>query len=383
VGTYSDRRVPSSGLADRLTFVFSASPGGTLGRYFTGVVRALDGRGHRVTLLAPPSYAETRVDDVGDAQVVAWTPAEAGRRAAFRLVDDLLRRQPVDATVSSFSGDNVLQTVARRRRVPARLAWHHTPSTQLRLDGAVGLRWGYQRRRKALVYRQCTDLLVATEYVARDIQEQFGVAPDKVIREPYAMPDPGPQATTPVPGRVLFVGRFYPSKGHDWFLRSLPAVAAEVPELALRLTGVGGPEEARIRGLVDELGLRERCTWLGHVSREELFEELAAASLSVVPSRAEGFGLVTIEAEAVGTPVVASDIPPSRVTVADGESGVLVPLDDEAAMAEALIRVLTDTELRGRLSAGARRHFVDNFDLGRRSEAIADRYEELARRRLE
>ncbi len=118
------------------------------------------------------------------------------------------------------------------------------------------------------------------------------------------------------------------------------------------------------------------------MSREELFEELASASASVVPSRAEGFGLVTIEAEAVGTPVVASDIPPTRETLVDGESGLLVPLDDEAAMADALVRVLTDTDLRARLSEGARRRFVDHFDLERRLPAVADRYEELARRRL-
>ncbi len=369
-------------MAAPLTFVVSASPGGTLGRYFSGVLQELDGRGHRVTLLAPPSYADVDVADVGGTEVLAWTPPEAGPRAAFRLVDDLLRAHPADATVSSFSGDNVLQTVARRRRVPARIAWHHTPSAQLRLDGAHGWRWAFQRRRKALLYRQCTDLLVATEYVERDIQHQFGVASSKITRTTYAMPDPTPVPGTPVPGRVVFVGRFYPSKGHDWLLRSLPAVAERVPELELRLTGVGGPDEARIKALVEELDLTDRCTYLGSISREELFEELAAATVSVVPSRAEGFGLVTIEAEAVGTPVVGSDIPPSRVTLVDGESGLLVPLDDEAAMADALVRVLTDSDLRARLSEGARRRFVENFDLGTRVGAIADLYEELARRRI-
>jgi glycosyltransferase involved in cell wall biosynthesis len=277
----------------------------------------------------------------------------------------------------------VLQTVARRRRVPARIAWHHTPSAQLLLDGAGGWRWQFQRRRKAWLYRRCTDLLVATEYVQQDIQDQFGVPADTITRTAYAMPDPGPQSSTPVPGRVLFVGRFYPSKGHDWLLRSLPAVADRVPGLELRLTGVGGPDEDRVRALVDELGLGEHCTFIGTVSREDLFEELAAATLSVVPSRAEGFGLVTIEAEAVGTPVVASDIPPTRTTtLVDGESGLLVPLDDEVAMADALVRVLTDDDLRARLSEGARRRFLDRFDLGTRVEAIADLYEDLARRRM-
>jgi glycosyltransferase involved in cell wall biosynthesis len=91
---------------------------------------------------------------------------------------------------------------------------------------------------------------------------------------------------------------------------------------------------------------------------------------------------VTIEAESVGTPVVASDIPPSRVTLVDGGSGLLVPLDDEGALADALTRVLIDGDLRARLSEGARRHFAQHFDLGARLGAIADFYEELARRRV-
>jgi glycosyltransferase involved in cell wall biosynthesis len=79
--------------------------------------------------------------------------------------------------------------------------------------------------------------------------------------------------------------------------------------------------------------------------------------------------------------VVASDIPPTRqTTLVDGETGLLVPLDDEAAMADALVRVLTDEGLRARLSEGGRRRFVDHFELGARVGAIADLYEELARR---
>jgi glycosyltransferase involved in cell wall biosynthesis len=370
-------------LSDPLTFVVSSSPGGTLGRYFSAVVEELDRRGHHVTLLVPPSYAGLTVNGVGGATVQPWPTPAAGRLAPFRLVDRLLRERPADATISSFSGENVLQAIARRRRVPARIAWHHTPSPQLRLDGADGWRWVLQRRRKALVYRLCTDLLVATEFVERDIQDHFGVPGAKITRTTYAMPAPEPPPTsTPTPGRILFVGRFYPSKGHDWFLRSLPAVIERVPDLEVRLTGEGGPEEGRVRDLVRRLDLGDHCTFLGLVSREELFEELAGAWVSVVPSRAEGFGLVTIEAEAVGTPVVASDIPPSRLTVADGESGLLVPLDDEAAMADALTRVLTDPDLRARLSDGARRRFADNFDLSTRLGAVADFYEELARRRL-
>ena len=201
-----------------------------------------------MTLLVPPSYEGLVVDGVGGTAVVPWPDPGLGRSAAFRLVGRLLGARRVDATISSFSGDNVLQAVAARRGVPARIAWHHTPSTQLLLDGAGGPRWHYQRRRKAWLYRRCTDVLVATDYVADDIERRFGVDPAKISREVYAMPAPGPVAATPVPGRLLLVGRFHASKGHDWFLRALPAVIERVPDLTLHLTGDGGPEDrGRVR----------------------------------------------------------------------------------------------------------------------------------------
>jgi len=369
-------------MTEPLSFLFSASPGGTLGRYFTGIITELGDRGHRVTLVMPPDYEGKAVEGIDAARALAWPPADRGWRAAYRLISDALAAERPDAVVTSFSGDNVLLAAAVRHRVPARLAWHHTPSGQLRLDGASGLRWAFQRRRKAAVYRLATDLLVATDHVAGDIQQQFGVRAGKIAIEPYAMPAPAPVEATPVPGRVIFVGRFYPSKGHDWLLRALPAVIERVPSLELRMTGAGGPEESAIRQLVSNLGLEDHCHFLGHISRDQLFHEVASASVAVVPSRDEGFGLVTIEAESVGTPVVASDIPPSRTTVRHRRSGLLVPLDDETALSEALVEVLTDADLRERLSAGARRQFDDHFDLTTRAVPIADTYETLTRRRL-
>lgn len=363
-------------MAPARSIFLAATPGGTLGRYFRGVVAELGRRGHEVHWLVPPVFAGAAREVQPSAVVHPWSPPPWWRPRDPGL-DALFSTVRPAAVVASFAGTNVLLSAARRHGVPARVTWHHTPSGQLLLDGAGRLRWAVSRRRKSFFYRHATNVLVATEHVAEDVQRAYGVARDDIVIEPYAIPAPHRHDGDPVPGRVVFVGRFNPSKGHDWLLRSLPEVARAVPDLELRMTGHVGPTSQPARELIAQLGLESHCRFLGQIGREELEAEVASAAVAVVPSLDEGFGLVTIEAEGAGTPVVGSDIPPSRVTVADGISGLLVPTGDSSAMAAALVDVLSDPELRARLSAGARRHFDEHFDLATRVGPIVDTYERV------
>lgn len=352
------------------SFVFSAGPGGTLGRMFTAVVGELVRRGHEVVLLVPPAYrGGEHLIDAGGAEVRAWPE---GTRAALAFADEVIGRRRPDAVVGSFSGTNVLLAVGRRRRVPARMAWHHTPALASRLDGARGLRWQYLRRRKAAVLRSATDLLVATERLAEDLRANYGVGAAKVTVEPFAIPDPGGPAAERVPGRLVAVGRLYPVKGLDWLVESLPAGGVE-----LRVLGEG-PERGRLEAMAAGRPVR----FLGTVGRDDVVRELATADLAIAPSRDEGFGLVTIEAQAVGTPVVASDLPAFRTTVADGETGVLVPVEDRTALREAITGLLADPDRRRAMGEAGRRRFEAHFDLTTRLPELAQTYERLVRARL-
>ncbi len=167
----------------------------------------------------------------------------------------------------------------------------------------------------------------------------------------HAIYTPG-DAAEKVPGRIIYLGRVKRYKGIDIIFRSLVGVRAEIPEAHLVVVG-GGDDRARLEAIRDSLGLGGAVTFTGMVSTEEKIDQLRKAEVMVTPSPKEGWGVTTIEANACGTPVIASNVPGLRDAVRDGETGLLFPFGDEERLTELLGAMLRDRPLRERLTEGA------------------------------
>ena len=164
---------------------------------------------------------------------------------------------------------------------------------------------------------------------------------------------------------LLFVGRMDRIKGVETLLRTASSLLENDPELQLRVLIVGGDRQIRVvddasrellrlRALVEQLGLRRVVKFVGPKEQEDLPLYYAAAEVCVVPSYAESFGMVAVEAMACATPVVASRVGGLRSTVVDGETGFLVPAHDAGQFAARIRQILESDELRDRLGrAGA------------------------------
>lgn len=168
---------------------------------------------------------------------------------------------------------------------------------------------------------------------------------------------------------VVFVGKIVANKGDGDLLEACLRIAPRVPGLRLRMLGSGDP--ARFRALTDRAaghpGLLETP---GHVERDRLPAELAGADVFAAPSRYEGGpGFVYLEAMACGVPVVACSGSGVEETV-DADCGMLVPPGDIDALADALLRLLRDPDLRERLGRAGRKRA-----LAMDSEACVDRIE--------
>ena len=158
---------------------------------------------------------------------------------------------------------------------------------------------------------------------------------------------------------ILYVGRIKKYKGLDVILEAVAGLKADFPDLELKIAG-SGDDVPRLKEKAKSLGMEAWTHFLGFVSEDRKVELYGEARVAVNSSLKEGWGLTSIEANACGTPVVATDVPGLCDSVRDGETGWLVPFGDAKAFAAALRRILADPAaaetMRVRALAWANRH---------------------------
>lgn len=163
-------------------------------------------------------------------------------------------------------------------------------------------------------------------------------------------------------------------KAQIHLLRAWPAVRSSEPRAWLLLAGEG-PERDALAGERERLGLQEVVMLPGRIAAEDA---IAAADVACLPSLREGLSVFSLEAQAAGLPVVASAVGGLRESVADGESGILVPPGDEAALARALVSLLSDPAWRARMGEVGRVRVRERFSADRMVAATRRYYERLA-----
>ncbi|MEU7164243.1 D-inositol-3-phosphate glycosyltransferase [Streptomyces morookaense] len=179
----------------------------------------------------------------------------------------------------------------------------------------------------------------------------------------------------------LFAGRIQPLKAPDVLLRAVAVLLERRPELRTRMVVpvVGGPSGSGLakpeglQKLAARLGIADVIRFRPPVGQQQLADWYRAASVLVMPSHSESFGLVAAEAQACGTPVLAAEVGGLPVAVRDGVSGFLIPGHDPADYAEALARFADAPELTDRMGAAAARH-AQSFGWGAAAAATADVY---------
>jgi glycogen(starch) synthase len=152
---------------------------------------------------------------------------------------------------------------------------------------------------------------------------------------------------------LLGVGRLVPDKGFDVLVQAFSRLRESFPALRLRLAG-DGPERPRLERIARETGVADAVDFLGWVPFGAVPAVMAEATMLVVPSRIEPLGMVAVQAAQMARPVVATRVGGLPEAVVDGETGLLVPPEDETALAAAIARLLRDPSLARRLGEQAR-----------------------------
>ncbi|MCX7999488.1 MAG: glycosyltransferase family 4 protein, partial [Leptospiraceae bacterium] len=168
---------------------------------------------------------------------------------------------------------------------------------------------------------------------------------------------------------VVTVGSLGWVKGHEYALLSVRRLVSQ--GISVRFDIVGdGPERQRVLYTIYDLELQNHVRLLGRLSPEQVRDKLQKADVFLLSSLSEGISNAVLEAMACGLPVVTTDCGGMREAVTDGVEGFIVPVRDPEAMAEALIRLWKDPELRRKMGEAARKRVLKEFSLDQQISAF-------------
>ncbi|MDE2902648.1 MAG: glycosyltransferase family 4 protein [Chloroflexota bacterium] len=357
------------------------------GRYAGELARELIRAGVDVRLVSPRSLAT--MADLRDYPDHAEIPSfQHGRRHPLRVLQRTLPplfgalrgADAIHCMVEPYA-PAVALAAGRRPYFVSLVGTYSLPSGRPPME-----RWPLRR-----ALRRARGLPAISDYTRRQVErdanvQHTSVVPLAVRAREFQREHPPPRE----PGLIVSVGECKPRKGFDLALEAFARLKAE--GVANRYVIVGPVSASsryagRLRDRIRELGLDQFVTLTGVVSQDELVDWYHKARVVTMPYRLagsdfDGFGLVLLEANACGTPVVSARDSGAEEPVVHDENGLLVPPNDVSSLTNALRTVLTDAIRWQSLASGARRR-ADAMSWRRSAQRLLDVYADALGRRLE
>ncbi len=215
--------------------------------------------------------------------------------------------------------------------------------------------------------RSANALIPCSQHEANVMTELgFGAIPSRVVPlwlDMEFMRGAAPPLDLPFTRPIIpYIGQLVIRKCYDMIVGAMPAVVARFPQASFVFVTHNPEQRADLQRMASERGVAQNLHFLGTISEEQKLALLRASDLLPVPSRYEGFGLPILEAMAAELPVISTRIPVIDELIEDGVNGLLTRYDDTSALAQAMLRLLEQPELRARLIAGGRQTMIERFD---------------------
>lgn len=243
-----------------------------------------------------------------------------------------------------------LMKILRLRAISTCMTFHN-----LAYAGAnrPGLKLTVRRLLARVLYPRGIDAFFGvSEAVADHYENKLGLASVTVIPNPvdFATIKKASAPGSPSDADIVLAGRMVPEKGHSDFLEALAQLASRGLHPTVIIAG-DGPLRSAIESEAERLGLSPQISFTGALAHNELLRVIGSADIAVVPSRFEGFGLVALEAMALGRAVIASDA--GGLPEVLGDAGMIFPAGEPSLLAKAIASLLSDPERRTKLGASA------------------------------
>ncbi|MFC2008294.1 glycosyltransferase family 4 protein [Chloroflexota bacterium] len=342
-----------------------AYPGGVV-NHISALEHYFTRMGHEVKIIAPASKAVTDLGDrfipIGRPRAVPTSGSIARITLSVRLaskIKEALSKENFDIIHLHEPFMPMLCTAVLRFSNTANIGTFHA------CHGRPGYNLGWPlipvllKRRARKLDGKIAVSKAAKEYAGKCVRGYYNTIPNGIDLERFS-PDVSPiDEFCDGKLNLLFVGRLEPRKGLNYLLKAYKRIQQEIPNSRLIVVGPG----TRLRRKYKRQAKHDRLNdvaFVGYVPYEELPRYYKTADIYCTPATGrESFGIVLLEAMAVGKPVVASNIEGYAGVITDGVDGLLVPSRDDKALAQALISLMRDESLRQEMGARGRAKALD------------------------
>ncbi len=317
------------------------------------ILKRVAARGHQVALFCSSYPGAKRTEWINGIEII-----RSGSRYNFNFVV----QKYIKSVIASKAPDLVIEDINKIpfytplfQNVPTLVVIPHlfADSVFKEINFVMGLYIFLAEKPIPNIYKRKKFMVISDstkeDLVRRNIpQEDIHVVKCGIDHNLYCPDDKTMKEDSPL---AIYVGRLKKYKTIDCLIRAFALVSEQLPRARLVIVG-DGDYSSELRNLSARLKLQEKVKFTGFVPQKEKVDWLRRAWVAIYPSLKEGWGLTNIEANACGTPVLASDVPGLKDSVSAGETGFLFEYGNAEKLAELMVKVMSDSPLRERLSQG-------------------------------
>ena len=355
--------------------------------------RELTNMGHEVYVLTSNKTMNgeynvfPRFEEAEDVKILRFTvcPITQGVEFWFGFVEKLLEIEPdiVHAHKIGFSMSDICACICTIKEIPSVATTHGVPFIST-VHKEPLMREAYLRSVPARTVRLFSRIvaisaieipwLLGSGVPGERVHAIPGGVPRRVFEERFS-PEEFKERYGINSEMILYLGRLAEKKGLDHLIRAASLLIGEFRDLKIVIAGPDCGMMTRLKRLAHELKVEENTVFTGPLSEKEKYSAIAASKALVLPSSFEVQGLVLMEAQALGTPVIATRQGGVPYFIKDGENGLLIEYGKPSQIAEALRKILEDESLARRLG-DAGRNIAKDYTWDRIAEGIFSVYEE-------
>ncbi len=360
-----------------------AHPGGVQSGHIAALERQLTKMGHEVKVIAPSSgpidYLGDRFIQIGKPRSIPSSGSVVRISISLRLasrIKEVLEREKFDIVHLHEPFMIMLCSAVLRYSNSVNIGTFHAA------DGKPGYQWGWPigliilKRRQRKLSGKIAVSKPAMNYAGKYIPGEYEIIPNGVDIERFT-PDVAPmEQYCDGKQNILFLGRLEHRKGLKYLLEAYRLVKKEIPNSRLIVVGPGTRLRKGYESFVQQNHL-EDVVFVGYIPEEDKPRYFKTADVYCAPSTGhESQGIVLLEAMAVGTPIVASNLEGYAGVVTHGQEGLLVPPKNSAELAKALIFLLRDKSLRQKMGARGR-ITAEQYSWERVARRVCDYYNKV------